>query len=293
MCRLRLAGRLSIVETLVGPLGPSAQRSSINRGSVMFLLKKIVSPLFFPLPMSVAVIAAGLALLWFAKKRQKAGKVLVTIGLALLLLFSNGAVSRVLIASLERRHKPILYDGRAPATFSDVKWIVVLGGGHAPAERTPGTSQLSYRALPRVVEAVRLHRLLPHTKLITSGASFGAPKSDAAIMALAAQELGVPAGAIVLEEKSRDTKDQARYIRTMVGADRFILVTAAYHMPRAVALFRKQGLDPIPAPADYRGRASAGPAWWLGYPGEHALFCSRTAIREYLGLAWAKLRGQI
>lgn len=259
----------------------------------MFLFKKLASPLLFPLPMSAALVAAGLALLWFSKKRQTAGKILATCGLALLLLFSNAAVSRLLIASLERGHKPLLDDGRALVTFSDVKWIVVLGGGHAPHDRMPNTSQLSYRALPRVVEAVRLHRLLPQAKLITSGASFGAPKSDAAIMALAAQELGVPAGAIVLEEKSRDTKDQARYIRTMVGADRFILVTAAYHMPRAVALFRKQGLDPIPAPADFRGRASAAPAWRLPYPGEHALFCSRTAIREYLGLAWAKLRGQI
>jgi len=259
----------------------------------MFLLKKIVSPLFFPLPMSVALVAAGLALLWFAKKRQQAGKILVTVGLALLLLFSNAAVSRTLIAPLERCHKPILYDGRVPVTFSDIKWIVVLGGGHAPHDRMPNTSQLSYRALPRVVEAVRLHRLLPHAKLITSGASFGAPQRDAAIMALAAQELGVPADAILLEEKSRDTKDQARYIRSMIARDKFILVTAAYHMPRAVALFRKQGIDPIPAPADFRGQASVSPAWYLPYPGEHALFCSRTAIREYLGLAWARLRGQI
>ena len=64
-------------------------------------------------------------------------------------------------------------------------------------------------------------------------------------------EWGVESEDIVLETKATDTKDHPIYVKEIVGRDRFILVTSASHMPRAMALFRQHGMEPIPAPTDY------------------------------------------
>jgi hypothetical protein len=56
---------------------------------------------------------------------------------------------------------------------------------------------------------------------------------------------------IILRSLSKDTKDQAIHIRKILDNNSFILVTSASHMPRSIVLFRKQGLQPIPAPTDF------------------------------------------
>ena len=77
-----------------------------------------------------------------------------------------------------------------------------------------------------------------------------------------------------------------------MGKDRFILVTSASHMRRSQALFRKLGMDPIAAPTDYE---STGQGLRLSdfYPSVGELHKADLALHEYLGLAWAKLRGKI
>ena len=73
-----------------------------------------------------------------------------------------------------------------------------------------------------------------------------------------AEELGVDKADMVLEVESRDTKDHPLYVQHLVKKDPFILVTSAFHMPRAMKLFAKQGLAPIPAPSPCFSRLSAG-----------------------------------
>ena len=76
--------------------------------------------------------------------------------------------------------------------------------------------------------------------------------------------------------------------------DRFILVTSAIHMPRAMGLFANQGLAPIPAPADFlvkRGRLSYDPGMF--YPKSGGVVEAESLIRESLGILWAKLRGRM
>ncbi len=88
------------------------------------------------------------------------------------------------------------------------------------------------------------------------------PVSNAVVMAGVANVMGIGGNRLVLEELSKDTKDQARLIHKIVGDERFILITSASHMPRSMALFQKLGMKPIPAPADYsvkkRHRISPG-----------------------------------
>jgi len=254
----------------------------------MFLFKKLVAPLFFPVSLCLTCLAAGLILLWFTKK-QKAGKIVTTVGVGLLLLFSNGPFSRLLLAPLEFRYPSL---GAEPGSAPRAKWIVVLGGGHAPDPKLPVTARLPSDALTRVVEGIRLHRELPNSKLLLSGSgSHGF--TDAGCMADVAEVLGVDRQDMILESKSRDTKDQARLIRSIVGESPFILVTSATHLPRSVALFRKQGMDPIPAPSGLRVRRQKFFSRATFYPGAGALKRVESAFYEYLGMAWAKLRGQI
>jgi len=254
----------------------------------MFLFKKIVAQLFFPLSIIIEILIFGIFLLWFTH-RQKAGKMVVFAGVLLLALFSYGSIADICLKSLEDKYPPLI----ELQTFSDVKWVVVLGGGHNSDPKLPVTSQISESSLSRLVEGIRIHKLLPKSKLVLSGGAVFDPVPESKVMAGVAKVMGIGDNRLVLKELSKDTEDQARLIREIVGDERFILVTSASHMPRSMALFQKLGMKPIPAPADYwvkkRQRISPG----VFFPNAGSLRKMERVFYEYLGLGWAWLLGQI
>ncbi|PIU52970.1 MAG: envelope biogenesis factor ElyC [Deltaproteobacteria bacterium CG07_land_8_20_14_0_80_60_11] len=261
----------------------------------MFMLKKIVPLLLYPVSLCLGILILGLFCLW-ATRRQRLGKVLVTLGTVLLLLLSLPFLSGQTLTPLERRYPALLH----PETVSwgeksstSPKWIVVLGGGHRSDPGLPANSQISAAALGRVVEGVRLYKTIPGSKLLLSGGGVFDPVPEAEVMAQIAGLLGVKPQDISLESDSRDTADQAEIIAKKIGRERFILVTSAAHMPRSMALFRKRGLQPIPAPADFPAREPQGFDPSRFFPGAGGLGQVETALHEYLGLAWAWLRGEI
>jgi len=254
----------------------------------MFLLKKIVSPFFYPLPLCVEILLLGLILLWFTRK-QKTGKIFVSIGVILLVALSHSAVTDRLLGPLEYQYPPV----KSLVPVSDVKWVVVLGGGATSDTRLPATSQLSEGSLARLVEGIRLQRTVPGSMLILSGGGAFDSVPNARVMADVALAIGVKEEDIIPESLSRDTKDEARLIQKIVGGDRFILVTSASHMPRSIALFKRLGMEPIPAPTDHRVKEPQGLSPGLVFPSADNLFKAKKAFHEYLGLAWAKIRGQI
>lgn len=254
----------------------------------MFLFKKIVAPLFFPLSIILEILIVGVFLLWFTR-RQKTGKMVVFAGVLLLALFSYGSIADICLKTLEDKYPPLMDLHQ----FSDVKLVVVLGGGHNSDQKLPVTSQISESSLSRLVEGIRIHKLLPKSKLILSGGGVFDPVPEAKVMAGIAKVMGIGENRLVLEELSKDTKDQARLIHKIVDDERFVLVTSASHMPRSMALFQKSGMKPIPAPADYlvkeRQRANPG----VFFPNAGSLRKMERVFYEYLGLGWAWLRGQI
>ena len=258
----------------------------------MFLIKKIIGPLLFPIPFAAFLLLVGLVLLWFTRK-QKAGRLFVSAGTVLLISLSFGVFSPWTLAPLERKYQPLLATASVNSAEAPIKWIVVLGGGGSYSSQLPSTSQLSPSSLARLNEGIRLHRQLPGSKLILSeGAVFQAvPVAD--LMAKMAEDLGIPSDSLILEQRSRDTEGQAELIQPLVGQDRFILVTSASHMPRSMALFRKLGMSPIAAPTDFKylTRDTLSPATFFPSAGE--LRKAELAMHEYMGLAWAKLRGRI
>jgi len=142
---------------------------------------------------------------------------MVCLGFILLVLFSYAPLPDISLRSLECRYAPLADLSR----FSGVKWVVVLGGGHNSDSGLPVTSQLSESSLSRLVEGVRIHRLLPESRFVLSGGAVFDPISEAEVMARAAEVMGVGGDRIVLEGFSRDTADQARLIREIVGDERF------------------------------------------------------------------------
>jgi uncharacterized SAM-binding protein YcdF (DUF218 family) len=255
----------------------------------MFLFKKLVAPFLMPVPFSLARLLLGLLLLWLTG-RQRAGKRLATLGTLLLLLLGYGAVSGRLLATLERRHAPV---ADVSASAGRVRWVVVLGGGSSADESLPAGKRLSEASLARLVEGIRLQRQLPGSRLLVSGGAVFGPGSDAETMRALAVELGVDPSALDLDAVSPDTETQAEIVRGRLGAEEFYLVTSASHMPRALALFRKVGTNPIPAPTHFLTQSdrSISPSDFL--PNSGSLRRAETATYEYLGLAWAKIRGRI
>ena len=194
-------------------------------------------------------------------------------------------------------------------------YIVVLSGGASNDPQLPETDRLTSNSALRVVEAVEIyHRLAASSsaesranqasgkdgaaspmqpRLILSGGPTLNAVSEAIPMEKLAESLGVPAENIELETSSRDTFSEAGNLAQMIGHQPFILVTSAIHMPRAVALFRHFGMQPVPAPANYLGRRTTEPVMLKLPPNIKALDQSTQAWHEHVGMFWEHLRGQL
>ncbi len=254
----------------------------------MFLFKKIASTFLFPVPLCLEVMLVGLFLLWFTRK-QVLGKVVVTLGAVLLGVLSYGSFSDGLLRPLEYSYPP----KPAVEAIRGAKWIVVLGGGHVSDPRVPVTSQLSGESMARLVEGIRLQKMNPEARLLLSGGSAFDPVPNAEIMARVASSIGVDRQNMVLETTSRDTEEEARTIKDMVGNEPLLLVTSASHMHRSMALFKSQGMNPVPAPTGHMLKEPQGTSPRAFFPGTDGLRKAEAAFYEYLGLAWAKVRGEI
>lgn len=266
----------------------------------MFALKKILGHLLLPLPLCLALTLVGSLLLCWSR-RQRLGKVLVTIATLTLAMLSLDGTANRLIEPLERIYPALdpatlvhMAPQRAAADASDaIRWVVVLGGGHATDPNIPATSQLSETTRTRLLEGILYLRALPGSRLIVSGGAYLDPVPEAVVMAQVARLYGVDDHALVLESQALDTEEEAVLIQPMVGRDRFLLVTSACHLPRAMALFLKRGLDPLPAPVDFQGSKPQMSYPRHFFPNTRSLSKSERAIHEFLGLAWARLKGSI
>jgi uncharacterized SAM-binding protein YcdF (DUF218 family) len=261
----------------------------------MFVLKKIISAFLVPLPLACVLLVVGLALLWFSK-RQKAGKIVATVGLGVLLLGSYDGLAHLTLRPLESGYQPLYPRARLEEATSKKgrhpRWIVVLGGGNHEDPRAPPTEQLGAAALARLAEGVRLYRELPGSKLVLSG-GVGNRVKHADLLGAAARVFGVPEQDIVLERSTWDTEQEAHNIAPRLGKDDFILVTSAFHMPRALGLYRREGLDPIPAATAHLTYDTPGFTAYDLLPSPGAMGLMHTALHEYLGVLWSKARGKM
>jgi uncharacterized SAM-binding protein YcdF (DUF218 family) len=262
----------------------------------MFMAKKILSPFLMPLTLCFLCAFAGLCFLWLTR-RQRTGKILVTAGLFILMVLSYGAIPDYMLRSLEDQYPRYDQDIALTILKSEEqlppKYVVVLGGGHIQDPRLPILSQLSTPTLARLAEGISLWRQHPDSRLVLSGGAVFDSISEATMMGRAARQLGVAPEQMILEGESRDTIEAVRLLKSIVKDDSLILVTSAYHMPRAMAMFRKEGIRPIPAPADYRAKRSSVRSPQSFFPHAANIDHAHAAVHEYLGMMWGRLRGQI
>lgn len=248
-----------------------------------------------PLSVILLISLSGLLLLWFTKK-QKTGKVVLTIGILLLAVLSYDPFADLLLEPLEKKYPPyeVADSAETPSIKQQpvIKYVVVLGGGHMTDPEVPATSRISASSLFRLTEGIRIYRKNPGSKLLLSGGGTFDPLPESLTAANVAASLGVPKNDIILESSSKDTKDQARLIKKTVLNHPFILVTSASHMPRAMALFNNLGMKPIPAPTQHLAIKKTGMQPGSFFPNSDALKKSERTIYEHLGILWAKIRNQ-
>ncbi len=257
-------------------------------------MKDLLAGFMNPLPMSLTILFVGVGFLWFSSN-ARTGKWLVTIGLLFLVLVGEGSLSSALIEPLEARYPAIDPARYSQESSAPVKYVVVLSAGHVTDTTVSLTSQITRVSLIRLIEGIRLHHALPGSKLVLSGDSAFDTVSEAAMMANLAAELGVNRADMIVEPTARNTEEQAQRIQSIVGQDRFVLVTSAVHMSRAVALLEKLALHPIPAPTGYYLRQSNKEGFSLSrhFPSGESIRVAERALHEYLGMTWSKLRGRI
>ena len=240
------------------------------------------------IPLNLSVTLLVVALLLFMLRWRKTAGVLAAGALAWVLFWSLPTTSLWAGGLLEQR-----YPHTAAASLPAVQAIVVLGGNSANGRRNWFEPYDKETAIPRTDTAAELYAAGRAPLVIVSGAALDGGQSEAAMMAAALERDGVPAAAIVTENQSETTRENAVYTARLLrtrGIDRFLLVTSALHMPRSMASFQNQGLNPVPAPSPPQIVVPDDPdfAFWL--PDVRALNASRSIIKEYLGLLvyWAR-----
>jgi len=230
------------------------------------------------------------------RRGARAGRWLFGGGLGLLLLFGNGYVSRWLIRPLETRYAaiPELPAGApVPPALAACRYVVVLGGGNGDGPGVSANNLLSGSARARLVEGVRLLRSLPEARLIVSGPAHGRRDSHATVLGRTAIALGLPPDRVLTIDEARDTEGEAAAVARRVGNAPVALVTSAWHLPRAHALFRRAGVDALPCPADFTAHARDPFQFEDLFWRTSALERSTYAVRERLGYAWAWLRRKV
>ncbi len=247
-----------------------------------FLAKEVIGELVMPLPAALLLAVAGWVI-WVRGRHPRLGQLLTGGGLLLLWGFSCAPLAEGLTGRLERTY---------PAFPGDsVDFVVVLGGGHVSGPKLPVSSLLTAPTLRRLTEGVRIAVAQPWTTLVVSGNGGGDWMPEALVYRRVALALGFDSARIHMEPRPRDTRQEAEFLTPLLRGHRFALVTSAWHMPRAVQLFRDRGLDPVPAPTGLLVTHRSVFHWRELLPDESALLLARLAWHERLGSIWAALTG--
>ncbi|MCZ8545103.1 YdcF family protein [Mesorhizobium qingshengii] len=256
---------------------------------MFFYLSKIFWFFIQPLNLTIFLLLAGLIAAVIGRRRLAAtGSVLAFLILALSAWSSLGAM---MLNPLEQRFP-------RPPLPEKVDGIVVLGGGlEGVINLARGGYELNAGG-DRMVETAILARRFPTAKVVVSGGTGelfleGEGDADTAPRLLGA--LGVSPERLILENKSRNTYENAVFTKALITpkpGETWLLVTSAFHMPRAKALFDKAGFATLPWPVDYRTSGREGIGLFRDNPAD-SLQATTVAIREWIGLFAYWLSGRI
>jgi uncharacterized SAM-binding protein YcdF (DUF218 family) len=256
---------------------------------MFFILSKTVG--FLAYPSNALVLLALLGLVLAATRFRRTGVWLMGVSAVLLALAGWSPLGNIIIYPLEQRFPP--WD----ASRGPPDGIVVLGGAVSPEVSADRNEPQLNEAAERLAAMVMLARQYPNARLVYSGGSSNliynaALEADYALDLI--ERLGVPRERVQIERRSRNTAENAAFSKALVQpkpGERWLLVTSAAHMPRAVGVFRKARFPVEAFPVDWR---TSGPAD-LTAPFDRVsrgLPRVDTATREWVGLLAYWLAGK-
>jgi uncharacterized SAM-binding protein YcdF (DUF218 family) len=217
---------------------------------MFFILSKSVS--FFLLPSNLLIALGFAGLILMTMRRKRAGICIVALSLILLALVGFLPIGSLLIHALESRFPP--WDsGRGPPDG-----IVVLGGAITPNHSRDSGEPVIGGDAGRIIAMAKLSRAYPNARIVYSGGDaslFGNQPPETDFVYPLLDSLGVPRNRVLLESRSRNTAENAAFTKELVKpkpTERWLLVTSARHMPRAVGCFRRVGFPIEAFPVGWR-----------------------------------------
>ena len=256
---------------------------------MFFILSKTFGYLAAPSNLSMAIGLVGLILL-FTRFRRLASWFIVT-SLVLIALLGYSPLGRLLLLPLEERFPPWDPSHGAPAG------IVVLGGAISPEVSLARGGVALNGAAERITVAAELARRYTQARIIFSGGTSALEPNAPLEAPLAVKEfeaLGVAHERITAEEQSRNTVENAVFSRLLADpkpGERWLLVTSASHMPRAIAVFRAAGFAVEAYPVNWR-TSGRDDAMRMSASLSEGLTISDLAVHEWIGLAAYRLAGK-
>lgn len=246
------------------------------------LLTALISPLGSALALGALALMVGL-LRW-----RKTAFLIGLAALGWLLAWSLPVTANWIQAHVSRDHAPVLTDEQI-AAIPKAGAIVLLGGGVAPPTEARPWPDLS-EASDRVWQAARLWHAGRAPLILASGGHdpLTHTQSEAEAMRTLLRALAVPDAAVIIETRSRNTRQNAIDSAALLAERnirRVLLVTSASHMARSVSHFRAAGLEVVPVATDFESIDYADLRRWIPQAG--ALSLSARALKEWVGqIVW-------
>lgn len=247
---------------------------------------------FFSAPSNVLLTLALFGVLLMATRFARGGRRLAVFAIILVAIAGWSPLGNAIILPLEERFPPWDASRGAPTG------IICLGGA-LDTVVAPARGEVSLNeAAERMTAIAELARKYPQARIVFTGGSgrlIYHGSTEAELAARLFDSFGIAKERVTLEDKSRDTLENARFTKALVQpkpGERWLLVTSAHHMPRSVGLFRSEGFPVEAFPVDYRTRGAID-ALRPFSPLSDGLRRTDTAMREWVGLLAYRLSGRI
>jgi uncharacterized SAM-binding protein YcdF (DUF218 family) len=254
----------------------------------------VVSKIFwmFASPINLLLFAALVGVLLCFGRHARFGRGLALTAILILATAATLPLGMLLIAPIEDRF-PL-----PPPDLPPPEGIIVLGGAINDGVSQARQETIFNEGGERLTEAVVLAKRYPQARVVyTSGSSsFTGETSTEALQARKLMsQMGIPPERVTIEDKSRNTDENARFTAAIVHpqpSQRWIVVTSAFHIPRAMGIFEKAGFHPIAYPVAFRTRGRWRDDLRLSFDPTRNLRTFDIAVHEWIGLVayWASGR---
>jgi uncharacterized SAM-binding protein YcdF (DUF218 family) len=256
------------------------------------LLTFIKGSIRFESPLVIVVVLATVAIWWWRRPSSRAPWRLLVAYLVTLFVVSTPMGASLLVAGLAHGTTSVETVGDAKGADA----IVVLGGGvQTVSARGEILAQLQTTPSLRILEALRLYRLLhPRVVIVSGGIADGRTelRPEAEQMANVLEQGGVPADRVVIDTAAKSTHDHPRTVGPLLAArrvQRFIIITSPMHMKRSLAVFRAQGYDPVGSVSALQSEQLAARPFFV--PNDDSTLLSNQALYEYAARVMYRFRG--